>query len=76
MRHEVDPSCLMNCPEPGCDGILVRTSLPSETIPSGKLICITCGLITWQCKEMHDHTGKPMHILTVQIFQDWTRCGG
>ena len=63
---------LMDCPEPGCDGILVRISLPSETIPSGKLRCITCGLITWFLPEVQGHTGKPMHMMTIRIFQDST----
>ena len=49
MKRELDVSCLMSCPEEGCDGVLLRISLPSE---NGRYQCITCGLITWDTVEM------------------------
>lgn len=39
----------MSCPGEGCDGVLLRISLPSE---NGRYQCITCGLITWDTEEM------------------------
>lgn len=54
---------------PDCDGFLIRTSLPRE---QAKYKCIKCGMITWLMPEVQGHTGKPMRIISVQIFQDYT----
>lgn len=71
MRDELDPSCLMDCPETGCNGFLMRISLPNEKPVTYK--CVICGLITWFLPEVQGHTGEPIHTLTAKIFQDWTQ---
>ena len=66
---EIDSSCLVDCPEDGCDGIMMRISLPSE-LPV-KWQCVVCGLATWDGEVTVTHSGVPMHTITVPIFTDW-----
>ena len=65
----VDVDCLVDCPEEGCDGFMMRIGTSSE-FPV-KWMCVICGLVTWKSEEMQTHTGVPMHELTVPIFQNW-----
>lgn len=60
----MDEIDLMDCPEPGCDGFMMRINLPSE---AGRYRCVVCGLITWDTEEMQTITGQSMHTLTVDI---------
>jgi len=56
---------LVDCPDPGCDGVLIRMSMPSEK--PVKYRCMSCGLITWVGPEVWSHTGVPMDTLAVSI---------
>lgn len=64
----VDPDCLVKCPEEGCDGFMMRISMPSE-LPV-KWRCVVCGLVTWEGEEVQTHSGMPMHTITAPIFMD------
>ena len=70
-EHELDPSCLMDCPGEGCDGILMRINLPSE---AGRYQCLICGLITWDTPEVMTSNMDIGFTLTVPL-DNWSPTG-
>lgn len=70
-KREVDPSCLMDCPDEDCDGILIRISLPSEN-PAFR--CLVCGGLTWFTPEMQSTNLFTGEMIAVQV-DSWSPTG-